>query len=124
MQKIFSKIENDNLLHVVSLLKDKEDLNQHISDPVENIQSCKMIFPKNHIIKRHKHIKKDIKNIKKFFQESLLIIRGSINLDLYDIDNSIIESIYLSEGDLYILYRGSYKFSSKKKNTLLYRIKS
>ena len=124
MHKIFSKIDKNNLLHVISYLKDKEDLNQHISEPAEYLQSCKMKFPKNHIIKRHKHVKKDIKHLKKFSQESILIVKGSIELDLYDLDNSMIESISLSAGDLYILYRGSYKFISNNKNTLLYKIKA
>lgn len=123
MEKFFSKIENNQLLHLISTIKDG-DFNKHVSIPEEKIQTCRLKFSKGHEIKRHYHLEREPAKISNLSQESLFIIKGFLQIDLYDLDYTILKKVNLYEGDIYIFYNGFYQFKSKAKETVIYKIKS
>lgn len=105
MLKIYSKIIPELLLHTVYRMDDvisREEERIDISPNEEFLQVASLRLPKGKTFKPHRHIfqKREI-NIT---QESWAIISGKVRAILYDIDNTIIETVILEAGDCSITY--------------------
>ena len=92
--------------------------------PKEFIQVTSLKLDKKQTFKPHKHIWK--KNIAKnsIAQESWVIVRGSVKVDYYDVDNNLIQNEILTAGDYTITLQGGHNYTSLKKETLVYEFKT
>tara|TARA_Y100000114_G_C11743692_1_gene320430 strand:- start:694 stop:1104 length:411 start_codon:yes stop_codon:yes gene_type:complete len=122
MEKIYSKIDG-RLLHIVYRLKDFNGRQEII--PENNFIQCAALkMEKNKTFPPHKHIIKDRHYPEQIAQESWVVIKGSVKCILYDLDDSIISTPILKEGDASFTLYGGHTYEILEENTLVYEYKT
>lgn len=122
MEKIYSKVDG-RLLHIVYRLKDFNGRQEII--PENNFIQCAALkMEKNKTFPPHKHIIKDRHYPKQIAQESWVVIKGSVKCILYDLDDSIIFTPILKEGDASFTLYGGHTYEILEENTLVYEYKT
>jgi len=123
MEKIYSKLNPNKLLHIIVR---KEDIKHGRVDivPEEHFIQCSMLkLEKNKTFKPHKHIWKErTRNI--IAQESWVVIQGSVQCFFYDIDDTIIETPILYTGDASYTLEGGHNYLILEDDTLVYEYKT
>ena len=123
MQKIYSNINPQLLLHQINRLDDIPKGKMQISEPKEFLQICTMDLQKNETINAHKHLwKKGEASV--ITQESWIVIRGSIKGTFYDTDDQILAEEILHPGDCAITYQGGHSLTNLEEDTVFYEIKT
>jgi cupin fold WbuC family metalloprotein len=123
MIKYFSKIEPDKLLHVIVK---KSDIKSGRIDviPEENYIQCALLnLKKNTTFKPHKHIWKK-RSSSVIAQESWIVINGSVKCIFYDLDDKILATPILREGDASFTLQGGHTYEILQDNTLVYEMKT
>lgn len=123
MEKIYSKIEPDKLLHIV--LK-KENINPGRIDIIssENFLQCAMLnLEKGKTFKPHRHIWKErTENV--IAQESWHVIEGSVKCIFYDLDDTIIGERILNAGDSSFTLEGGHNYEIIEENSKILEYKT
>jgi hypothetical protein len=109
MEKIYSKVNSDILLHVIVRESDIEPGRVDIISE-ENFMQCSMLNLDNgKTFKPHKHIWKErTRNI--IAQESWHVIKGKVKCIFYDIDDTIIAEPILNAGDTSFTLQGGHNY--------------
>jgi cupin fold WbuC family metalloprotein len=123
MQKIYSKISPNILLHIISRIDDVVDERLNISPEEEFIQLAVLKMNKGKTFEPHKHIWKPGKE-EVIAQESWVVIRGKVEAILYDLDDSIIDKIVLAAGDCSLTFRGGHNYVFLEDDTVVYEYKT
>ena len=121
---IYSKIEKNKLLHKIvkkSLFDETSRFDVIEDDNFLQLAVLKMDEGKTFI--PHKHIYKDF-NDKTIAQESWVVIRGSVKVIYYDLDDSIIYEDVIKQGDCSITLFGGHNYEVLEDNTQVYEFKS
>jgi len=123
MEKIYSKIDPNKLLHIIVRKKEITQGRQDIV-PEENFIQCSILnMEKGKTFKPHKHIWKErTRNV--IAQESWIVIQGSVKCIFYDIDNNIITEPILYPGDASFTLEGGHNYLILEDNTLVYEYKT
>ena len=123
MEKIYSKVQPDKLLHMVVR---KEEIKSGRVDIVseENFIQCSMLnMEKGKTFKPHKHIWKErTRNV--IAQESWVVIQGSVKCIFYDLDDTIIAEPILYPGDSSYTLEGGHNYLIMEDDTLVYEYKT
>jgi cupin fold WbuC family metalloprotein len=123
MEKIYSKVQPDKLLHMIVR---KEEIKPGRVDIVseENFIQCSMLnMEKGKTFKPHKHIWKErTRNV--IAQESWVVIQGSVNCIFYDLDDTIIAEPILYSGDSSYTLEGGHNYLIMEDDTLVYEYKT
>ena len=123
MEKIYSKIQPDKLLHIIVR---KDDMKPGREDIVseENFIQCSMLnMNEGKTFRPHKHIWKErTRNV--IAQESWVVIQGSVKCIFYDLDDSIIAEPILYSGDASFTLEGGHNYLTLEDNTLVYEYKT
>jgi hypothetical protein len=123
MEKIYSKIEPNKLLHIIVR---KDDMKSGRMDivPEDNFIQCSILnLDEGKTFKPHKHIWKERKrNV--IAQESWIVIEGSVKCIFYDIDNTIIAEPILYMGDASFTLEGGHNYLILEDKTLVYEYKT
>lgn len=123
MEKIYSKISPDKLLHIIVR---KEDLVKGRTEvvPETNFIQCAILnMDEGKTFKPHKHIWKErTRNV--IAQESWIVITGSVKCLFYDIDDQIIAEPILCPGDASFTLEGGHTYLILEDNTLVYEYKT
>ena len=123
MEKIYSKIEPNKLLHVINRISDIKE--RTILIPDDNFIQCATLkMKKGKTFEPHKHITKDRHYPEQIAQESWVIIKGSVKCIFYDIDDNIIAEPILKEGDASFTLYGGHTYEILEDNTLVYEYKT
>jgi cupin fold WbuC family metalloprotein len=123
MEKIYSKVNADMLLHIIVR---KEDFIPGRIDIVseENFIQCSMLnLEKGKTFRPHKHIFKE-RTRTIIAQESWIVIQGSVKCVFYDIDDTIIAEPILNVGDASFTLEGGHNYLILEENTLVYEYKT
>ena len=123
MEKIYSKIKPNKLLHIINRLS---DINGRTEIVPENnfIQCATLKMEKGKTFPPHKHKTKDRRYHNQIAQESWVVIQGSVKCIFYDIDDNIIATPILKAGDAsYTLY-GGHTYEILEENTIVYEYKT
>lgn len=121
MERIYSKIQPDILLHIV-YRGDEINGRTNISPDKEFLQVASMKMNKGQTFKPHKHI--NFKKTTDIAQESWIVIRGSVKCILYDLDDTIISEQILFPGDLSLTFRGGHNYYIMEDDTIVYEYKT
>jgi len=123
MEKIYSKVQPDKLLHMIVR---KEEIKPGRVDIVseENFIQCSMLnMEKGKTFKPHKHIWKErTRNV--IAQESWVVIQGSVKCIFYDLDDKIIAEPILYPGDSSYTLEGGHNYLIMEDDTLVYEYKT
>ena len=123
MEKIYSKIDPNKLLHLIIRKKEITPGRQDIV-PEDNFIQCSILnMEKGKTFRPHKHIWKErTRNV--IAQESWVVIQGSVKCIFYDIDNTIIAEPILYPGDASFTLEGGHNYFILEDNTLVYEYKT
>ncbi len=123
MKKIYSRIEPDKLLHIITR---KQDLTSGRKDvvPENNFIQCAILnMEEGKTFKPHKHIWKPRKRMV-IAQESWIVVQGSVKCHFYDLDDTIIAEPILEPGDASFTLEGAHTYTILEDDTLVYEYKT
>ena len=127
MKLIYSKVTPDKLLHIVHRADEfytiKDSHRRDIVDEKEFIQLSAMNMNKDHTFRTHKHLWKSGEK-KCIAQESWVVIKGSVKVFMYDLDNTLIKTPILYPGDCSVTLGGGHTYLILEDDTLVYEYKT
>tara|TARA_B100000579_G_C22606585_1_gene745191 strand:- start:239 stop:664 length:426 start_codon:yes stop_codon:yes gene_type:complete len=123
MKKIFSLKEPSKLLHIINRFEEIIDRTNVVPDE-QFIQLATMRLDEGKTFAPHKHIWKNSNNTKIIAQESWVIIKGSVCVHLYDIDDKHIVDEVIKQGDCSITFEGGHTYSILEDDTVIYEYKT
>ena len=123
MEKIYSKIEPEKLLHIINRL---DEISQRSEVVPENnfIQCATLKMEKGKTFPPHKHITKNRHYPEQIAQESWVVIKGSVKCIFYDIDDTIIATPILNAGDASFTLYGGHTYEILEEDTIVYEYKT
>lgn len=122
MEKIYSRIRPDTLLHIINTRDEIGLTRQDLCPPEEFLQLACFSLPKGKKFRAHKHLSSErTTNIP---QESWVVIKGAVKAILYDLDDTIIREAILKPGDCSITFRGGHNYESMEDDSLVYEYKT
>ncbi len=123
MEKIYSKVEPQKLLHIINRLSDIEGRTEVV--PENNFIQCATLeMEKGKTFPPHKHITKDRHYSEQIAQESWVVIKGSVKCIFYDIDDTIIATPILYSGDASFTLYGGHTYEILEDDTIVYEYKT
>jgi len=123
MEKIYSKVEPEKLLHIIVRKEDFKPGRQDIVEENQFIQCSILQMEEGKTFKPHKHIWKErTRNV--IAQESWIVVRGSVKCILYDIDDTVIAEPILYSGDASFTLEGGHNYYILEDDTFVYEYKT
>jgi cupin fold WbuC family metalloprotein len=123
MEKIYSKVEPNKLLHVINRLEEINNRTEVV--PEDNFIQCATLkMEKGKTFKPHKHITKERIYKEQIAQESWVVIKGSVKCIFYDIDDTIIATPILNAGDASFTLYGGHTYEILEEDTIVYEYKT
>lgn len=123
MRKIYSKLDESKLLHMV--VRKGEASSRTDLVPEDNFIQCALLkMPGGKTFRPHKHIKKErhYKNV--IAQESWIVVSGKVKCIFYDLDDEILEEIILRPGDASFTLEGGHTYKILEDDTVVYEYKT
>lgn len=121
MEKIYSRVQPNTLLHIVYRLSEIEDRTD-IAPENEFLQLASLKMKKGQTFKAHKHI--IVEKTTNIAQESWLVIKGSVKCIFYDLDDTVIAEPVLQAGDCSMTFRGGHNYLILEDDTIVYEYKT
>src|SRR5437868_6005468 len=118
MERFYSKVLPDALLHIIHRRKDFEQQRNDLITPDNFLQCAAMLLPAGKTFKPHFHIGKEITDT--LPQESWVVISGSVRCILYDIDGTILACPVLMPGDCSITLAGGHNYEVLQHDSKIY----
>jgi cupin fold WbuC family metalloprotein len=123
MEKIYSKVEEGKLLHIINRLSEIQGRQEVV--PEDNFIQCATLkMEKGKTFPPHKHITKDRHYSEQIAQESWVVIKGSVKCIFYDIDDTIIATPILEAGDASFTLYGGHTYEILENDTIVYEYKT
>ena len=123
MQSIYSTVDEGKLLHQFYSPSNQTTCQRlNISPEEESLQVSFLNLPQGTTFRPHKHIihHRDMP----MAQESWVVIRGSVEVYYYDLNDVLLQTAILNEGDITITYAGGHNYLALKEPTLVYEFKT
>jgi len=123
MEKIYSKIDPNKLLHIIVRKKDMKPGREDIISEDNFIQCSMLNMNEGKTFRPHRHIWKE-RNRNVIAQESWVVISGSVKCIFYDLDDNIISEPILYPGDTSFTLEGGHNYLILEDETLVYEYKT
>ena len=126
MISIYSECEEGKLLHIIQRFYEIEGRTD-VAPASEFLQLATLRMEKGKTFRPHKHIWKDNPSGhfgKVIAQESWVVIKGSVKVHLYDLDDELIEEIVIKEGDCSMTFEGGHTYTILEDDTVVYEYKT
>jgi len=124
MERVYSKVKPDLLLHVIFKFQDFNKPRTEILESHNFLQSLAVRCDAGQTFRSHKHIEKTVTRVNEKTQEAIVVIRGIIECKLFDIDDSLIMNKLIHEGDAIFTLHGGHGFTIIEDNTCFLEFKS
>lgn len=121
MIETYSRVDPERLLHVTYDIKDVVIDREDISIETDSLQCAAMSAEAGKKYTPHRHLVK-LRGLVKI-QEAFICISGKLRVHIYDIDNQLIESVPLRDGQIAILFDGGHSLEAVEGSTF-YEIKT
>jgi hypothetical protein len=125
MEQLYSIAEPKTILGIIFSRADmlrQEGAGVDLTAETEFLQARSLRAPLGKSYKAHKHPPQFRET--SLTQESLVVIEGSIEANIYDLDDRPLFKRNLSSGDCIVLLRGGHAFTIMKDNTIFYEFKN
>ena len=123
MEKIYSKIQPNKLLHLIIRNEDFKPGRVDLIEEHNFIQCSLLQLEKGKTFKPHKHIWKN-RCLDIIAQESWHIIEGSVKCIFYDLDDTIICEPILNKGDTSFTIEGGHNYEILEDQTKVMEYKT
>lgn len=106
------------LLHVVIRNDYFNDISNRENIVSQNnfLQLALLNLVKDQTFRPHKHIHDRFYTESKITQESLEVLNGEVEVNLYDLDDTILQKVVLKEGDLSLTLMGAHNYTCLSEN--------
>ncbi len=122
MKKIYSKIQPNILLHIVTSVDEINSGRIDVVPEEEYLQLAILKMNKGKTFLPHKHIVKE--KITDIAQESWLVFEGKVKCTFYDLDDSILDEPIIEKGGISITLRGGHNYLIMSDNTTVLEYKT
>ncbi len=123
MEKIYSLVNSDVLLHMVVRRSDIHSGREDLIPENQFLQCSTINMRQGTTFRPHQHVWKDgPKTI--IAQESWVVIHGSVRCTLYDIDGAILAEPILYPGDASFTLQGGHNYLALEAETIVYEYKT
>ena len=123
MEKIYSKVEEGKLLHIINRLAEIEGRTEVV--PENNFIQCATLrMPNGKTFPPHKHITKDRHYTEQIAQESWVVIKGRVRCKFFDVDDTLIATPVLGPGDASFTLYGGHTYEILEEDTIVYEYKT
>jgi hypothetical protein len=109
MEKIFSSIDQDKLLHFIHRRGDFGERTELI-ETSEFLQLSSQIIERGRSFRAHRHIPKRVYVSEITAQESWVVISGQVEVSYFDLDDSLIKAFMLFPGDVSVTLAGGHSY--------------
>lgn len=123
MEKIYSKIKPNKLLHLINRVDEIQD-RTNVVDDEQFLQLATLKMYKGQTFKPHKHIWKKFPVEQIIAQESWIVVKGRVRCIFYDLDDSIIATPIIGEGDCSMTFEGGHTYEILEEDTIVYEYKT
>ena len=123
MEKIYSKVKQDKLLHIIVRKNDLKPGRIEVVPENHFIQCALLNMEKDKTFKPHKHIWKN-RTRDVIAQESWIVVQGKVKCTFFDIDDNIIAEPILEPGDASFTLEGGHTYTILEDDTLVYEYKT
>jgi cupin fold WbuC family metalloprotein len=127
MEKIYSKVVEGRLLHIVKRLSEvvsQDGPREDIVDADNFIQCSSLNMKEGTTFRPHKHIYKSREYPRMIAQESWVVIKGSVRCVFYDLDDTVIAEPVLYPGDSSFTLHGGHTYVILEDDTIVYEYKT
>lgn len=118
----YSKVDPSKLLYSIVRLDEISNYRLDASPDSEYLQLSARSLKAGTTVPPHKHL--PIERVTNITQEAWIVFRGKIEGTFYDLDDTVLETVTLTDGDCAILFRGGHKLSTLEENTIFYELKT
>ena len=122
MERIFSKVEEGKLLHIILRKEDVDTQRLNVVDDDQFLQLAAMRLPKGKTFAPHKHV--FYEKTTTIAQESWVVVSGKVKALLYDLNDKKIAEPILNAGDVSITLYGGHTYEIMADDTLVYEYKT
>ena len=123
MEKIFSKVVPEKLLHIVTRKSEVMNGRQNIISENNFIQCSFLKLEEGTTFKPHKHIWKE-RTQSIIAQESWVVLQGSVKCIFYDLDDTLLSEHILYAGDTSFTLEGGHNYLILEDDTIVYEYKT
>ena len=123
MEKIYSKVKENKLLHIIVRKNDLKPGRIEVVPENHFIQCALLNMEKDKTFKPHKHIWKN-RTRDVIAQESWIVVQGKVKCTFFDIDDNIIAEPILEPGDASFTLEGGHTYTILEDDTLVYEYKT
>jgi hypothetical protein len=123
MEKVFSSSDPGALLHVIMNTAASSGDRVDLSPPEEFLQISVIPLTKGRALNPHRALVRSVRH-EGPVQEAWIVMRGSIEVRLFDLDNTFLKSAVLSAGWLLLTFRGGHSFETADDQTTLIECKA
>jgi hypothetical protein len=123
MEKIYSKVEPEKLLHIIVRKDDFKPGREDIVEENQFIQCSILQMENGKTFRPHRHIWKE-RTRDVIAQESWIVVQGSVKCIFYDIDDTLIAEPILYPGDASFTLEGGHNYEILEDDTLVYEYKT
>lgn len=120
---VYSRIDPTQILHIINRRRDIQPGRVDLVEAGEMLQVAAMRMVKHTTFKAHKHIPK-LLPVKRVTQETWIIISGTVQVYLYDLDDSLLHTDVLETGDSSITLEGGHNYKILSDDAVVYECKS
>lgn len=122
MERIFSRVQPDALLHGIIRAADFTHHRQDISPAEEGLQLAFFRMCKGQTFRPHMHVprRREIP----ITQECWIIARGSVLASYYDLNGVLLEQRILLPGDATITWRGGHTYEGLEHDACIFEVKT
>ena len=130
LTRIMSKSSPGTLLHIVHRFQDSTEqtelqfTRENVVRENEFIQLSVITMPQDHTFAPHAHIWRTLEVQPSIAQESWVVIRGSVRVSLFDLDDTLLGEEILGPGDCSITLQGGHTYTSLAPGTRVYEYKT
>jgi hypothetical protein len=127
MKTIISQVQEGKLLHIVHRLEPDTAgtiERTEIAPPEQFLQLCLLRVEEGRSFPPHKHIWKEPSYSSVIAQESWIVVRGSVRVHFYDLDDKLLASEILEQGDCSMTFEGGHSYEIIEPNTIVYEYKT
>ncbi len=121
--RIFSARHPEQLLHVIVNANAASSRRMDVTPADESLQVSVIPLEAGRLVKPHYHIARSLPAGERMVQESWIVIRGSIEVQLFDVDRTLLQSAVLEAGWLLVTFRSGHSLKAVSDDTVILECK-
>ena len=123
MERITSK-QTGETLHIINRFKDITEPRKDVIPEDNFLQLAILKMPNKKTFRPHFHIPKKVNYKESIAQESWVVIKGSVKVIMYDLDDKVISTPILYPGDCSMTFQGGHNYEILEEDTVVYEYKT